>query len=459
VRKLSVLLLGLSLFVSASAADDDKKPLSRIAFGSCAHQDREQPIWEPIVREKPELFLFLGDVIYADTEDMKVMKAKYDKLAKVPGWKKLRETCPVMAMWDDHDMGADDAGAEYPKKKESQQLFLDFFGAAKDDPRRKQEGLYDARIFGPEGKRVQIILMDTRYHRSKLAVDPKIPKGQGKYKASDDPKATFLGEAQWKWLEEQLKKPAEVRLVCSGIQVVAEDHAFEKWMNFPRERAKLYKLIRDTKASGVVFLSGDRHLAELSMMDGGAGYPFFDLTSSGINQGNKRWRPLETNRHRVATMNVGDNYGVVRIDWDKKDPIVGLEIHDDEGDVTIRRKVPLSRLRYSDRKSKADVTGLAAEALEHVDKEWTVEMTVNATGTTRNKAMTFLNSEKDFRSAKNLTIVLDVKALAKELERAKIEDAGKHYAGKKIKVSGTVTLFEDRPQIRVTKLSQIEVVE
>ena len=39
-------------------------------------------------------------------------------------------------------------------------------------------------------------------------------------------------------------------------------------MNFPHERAKLYKLIRDTKAAGVVFLSGDRHLAELSMMEG-----------------------------------------------------------------------------------------------------------------------------------------------------------------------------------------------
>ena len=83
----------------------------------------------------------------------------------------------------------------------------------------------------------------------------------------------MLGEDQWAWLEEQLRTPAEVRLIASSIQVVAEDHGWEKWMNFPHERERLYRLIRETRAEGVVFLSGDRHLAELSMMDGGGGLP------------------------------------------------------------------------------------------------------------------------------------------------------------------------------------------
>ena len=59
-------------------------------------------------------------------------------------------------------------------------------------------------------------------------------------------------------------------------------------MNFPHERERLYKLLRDTRAGGVVLLSGDRHLAELSVTDAGLGYPLFDLTSSGLNQGSPK---------------------------------------------------------------------------------------------------------------------------------------------------------------------------
>jgi alkaline phosphatase D len=166
----------------------------------------------------------------------------------------------VLATWDDHDYGANDAGAEYPKKRESQQVFLDFFGVPKDHPRRKQEGVYNAHVFGPPGKRVQVILLDGRYFRSPLkkGYQPGEPgEGRrGKYSPNTDPDATMLGEAQWRWLAEQLKVPAEVRLIGSGIQVVADEHGSETWGNFPNERRRLFRLIRDSKASGVVLLSG-----------------------------------------------------------------------------------------------------------------------------------------------------------------------------------------------------------
>ena len=94
----------------------------------------------------------------------------------------------------------------------------------------------------------------------------------------------MLGDTQWAWLEQQLIVPARLRIFVSSIQVVAQDHGFEKWMNFPLERERLYKLLKDTKAARVVALSGDRHLAELSMMDAGLGYPLYDLTSSGLTE-------------------------------------------------------------------------------------------------------------------------------------------------------------------------------
>jgi len=125
--------------------------VSRIAFGSCVNQDKPQPIWDAVVDTKPQHFVFLGDNIYADTEDMEVMKAKYALLGKQPGYIKLKATCPIHATWDDHDYGANDGGAEYPKKKESQQVFLDFFEVPKDDPRRTREGVYSSTVFGPTG--------------------------------------------------------------------------------------------------------------------------------------------------------------------------------------------------------------------------------------------------------------------------------------------------------------------
>ena len=228
-------------------------------------------------------------------------------------------------------------------RAESQKAFLDFFGEPPDSPRRKRPGVYDAHVFGPEGKRVQVILLDTRYFRSSpLKRNPKALHNQGPYGPNPDSATTILGEAQWKWLADQLRVPAEIRLIASSIQVVAEEHGWEKWMNFPHERRTLFDLIRETHAEGVILLSGDRHFAELSVADDAdVGYPIYDVTSSGLNQAFKTWRPLEPNRHRVAAMITGDNFGVVAIDWDRPDPRIGLQIRDVEGDIRIQQKIDL----------------------------------------------------------------------------------------------------------------------
>ncbi len=327
-------LLLLALFQTGP-----QEPLRRICLGSCAKEDWPQPIWDPILASKPDLFVFLGDNIYGDTTDMDVLRAKYAKFGALPAFQKLKKTCPLLATWDDHDFGMNDAGGDYPKKVESQKIFLDFWEEPQDSPRRKREGIYDAKVFGPEGRRVQVLLLDTRYHRSRLK------RGEHGYVPNADPGAAMLGDAQWRWLEEQLRTPAELRIVVSSIQVVAEDHPYEKWTNLPKEREKLFELVRSTKAQGVIFVSGDRHLAELSMMDGGIGYPVYDLTASAINRSAKKWRKFEKNRHRVGTLNWGDNFGAIEIDWESKDPRIRLQIRDEEGDIAIQRKISLSTLR------------------------------------------------------------------------------------------------------------------
>jgi alkaline phosphatase D len=252
----------------------------------------------------------------------------------------------------------DDGGREYPKRKESQQLFLDVFGESADSPRRKREGVYDAQIVGPEGKRVQFILLDTRYHRSLLKkVKQAAEEGEGirgPYGPSDDPKATMLGEEQWKWLAEQLRQPAEVRIIASSVQVVADEHGSEKWGNFPKERERLFKVIGESKANGVILISGDRHLSEISRLPAnpkpGTTYPLYDITSSSLNQpsGNftatgTRWKN-EVNRYRVGLEYFETNFGMITIDWKEADPLLRLQVRDEKGNVVLQQRVRLSEL-------------------------------------------------------------------------------------------------------------------
>jgi alkaline phosphatase D len=167
------MLLVLSFAKAAFAEELRPATLQRIAFGSCAEHGDSQAIWEPLAAAKPDLFLFIGDTVYADTEDMEVMKSKYDLLAAEPGYQKLLATCPILATWDDHDYGVNDGDATYPKKAESAEIMLDFFGVPKDSPRRQREGVYGSYRFGPEGRRVQVVLLDTRYFKSPPVSDTR----------------------------------------------------------------------------------------------------------------------------------------------------------------------------------------------------------------------------------------------------------------------------------------------
>lgn len=350
---LSLLLL---IQVSARAAE---APLERLLFGSCAKQDQPQPIWDAIIEAEPQRFVLLGDNIYGDSENMDVLREKYALLGAQPGFKKLRETCPVLATWDDHDYGKNDGGAEYTMRRESQQVFLDFFGAAPDDVRRKRDGVYSATILGPPGKRMQIVLLDARFFRSPLKkTTQKAEPGEGFrgiYAENTDADATVLGAEQWKWLEAELAKPAELRLIGSGVQFVAHENGWETWGNFPKERERMLKLLRDKRVNGVVFLSGDRHLAEISCLSAshadGIGYPLYDVTSSSLNAPSRNLTKAgvrfanELNSYRVGLTFFDVNHGAVLVDWNEADPVVRLQVRDEKGGVVLQQRFPLSRLQ------------------------------------------------------------------------------------------------------------------
>lgn len=308
-------LAAAGLWLGPLAADEGP-PLTRIAFGSCAHQDKPQPLWDAVLDYRPELFLFLGDNVYGDVTSaaMTELAQAYAKAATIEGMVELREAVPVLATWDDHDYGKNDGGAEFPHKEAAKELFLEFWEVPADDPRRTRDGIYRARTFGPNGMRVQIILLDTRWFRAPLlGTDERGAPGKERYLPDPDPAKTMLGEAQWAWLRGQLQQPADVRLIVSSIQVLAEGHGWERWGNLPLERAKLFDLIEATGAGGVIFLSGDRHVGALYQLRSEVPYPLYELTGSGINMTyaqNREPGPL-----RLGAVYGAENFGTVDIDW------------------------------------------------------------------------------------------------------------------------------------------------
>lgn len=288
--------------------------LERIAFGSCLDQNKPQPVWKAVLRARPQLFLMIGDNVYGnvDSAGLQKLAKAYATQAVQPELAEARAALPFLAVWDDHDYGVNDGGARFPQKAGSARLFHEYW-QTKPEP-RDGGGIYYSRIYGPTGRRVQIIMLDTRTYRSDLKPKTADFPHWGKFSPDDDPAKTMLGAAQWAWLEAELSRPAEIRILVSSVQVLAEGHGNERWGNLPRERGRLLRLIEDSKAKGVIVLSGDRHAGAFYKTVTGRSYPLVELTSSSLN------RPLGPMKDTPTPELISDlyhleNFGLISIDW------------------------------------------------------------------------------------------------------------------------------------------------
>lgn len=327
----------------------DVMPVTTLAFGSCAEQDQPQPIWDAVLANRPDRFVFLGDNIYGDTTDMAVLRAKYAQLAQQPGYQRLRAQTQVVATWDDHDYGVNDGGAEYPQKVASKAIFLDFFGEpAASERRLRAGGVYTSYLNGPPGQRVQLILLDTRWDRSPLQrvsaaeYEARKLRFMGPYTATTGADVRMLGEDQWRWLEAELRRPAEVRIIATSVPFLQEGSGWENWSNFPDERQRLIDLIRDNRANGVLFITGDTHRAQFSRWTKDVPYPLWEVNSSGLTRNYGQPVP---DRYRVSDIYGEDNFGRIRIDWGPADPVLSLEIRNVANEVVLQQSIRLSELQ------------------------------------------------------------------------------------------------------------------
>lgn len=288
-----------------------------IAFGSCNDQNRENKLWKEVLKNDPDLWIWGGDNVYSDTEDMKQMQQDYQTLLDNKNYKLLTSSTEVIGTWDDHDYGKNDAGKEYRKRAASQQQFLNFMGVDKDDPRRKRKGVYHSKVYPTSKGTIKVIILDTRYFR-----DP-IKKVNGAYERNET--GTILGDEQWKWLKQELNNStADFTIIMSSIQVLSSQHRFEKWANFPKELIKLEQTLIDTKAKNVILLSGDRHISEFTKANiQGIKYPLIDFTSSGLTHSYRDFS-WEQNDNRVKKVVFTESFGVLHFDFKNKKVVMQM---------------------------------------------------------------------------------------------------------------------------------------
>lgn len=327
------LVIGFLFLIQVTSSLGQNKKLDRIAFGSCNRQDAPQPLWKPILADHPDLWVWMGDNIYGDSPIMDTLRAKYGRQNAHVEYQLLKESTPIIGIWDDHDYGINDGGKNYAQKKASRDLMFDFLSVPLDASERKREGGYAAYTYGEGNQQVKVILLDGRYFRDTLERIDRI------YQIN--PTGQILGDAQWKWLENELKtSTARVNFIVSGIQILPTEHAYEKWANFPQEREKLLNLLSNSGVQNPILLSGDRHIAEImKLVDSRFPKGIYEVTASGLTH---TWSGIaeEKNSLRISELIAKLNYGLASFDWNLNQ--LTLEIKGKEGIVLASQLIPLT---------------------------------------------------------------------------------------------------------------------
>ncbi len=326
---LLVFVLLASCTSTKTVSDSNLAPDFSLAFGSCNKTSLPNLLWDDVLNTKPDVWVWGGDIIYADTEDMTELKRMYADQDEEAGYKKLKSNVEIIGTWDDHDYGLNDGGEEFKAKRESQQEFLDFMDVPADSPRRTQEGVYTSHDYKVKNGSLKVLILDTRYFRTELTPDLETSK---RNKPNTYGEGTVLGETQWKWLEEELKNSeADFNVIVSSIQVLSNEHGFECWGNFPHEVDRLENLIADSKAKGVMILSGDRHISEFSSTKvTGMDYPLIDFTSSGLTHAYRDYSG-EANPFRKGDVIRTESFGLVQFYLQNKSAT--MKIIGDNGEV------------------------------------------------------------------------------------------------------------------------------
>ena len=192
---------------------------------------------------------------------------------------------------------------------------MDFWDIPANDPRWNREGTYLCKDYIIENNKIKVIGLDTRYFRSKLL------GSRTNRQPNNNLKSSILGKSQWSWLANELNDPkTEIFIILSSIQVLATEHGYEKWANFPHERDKLINLLQRKK--NILILSGDRHRGAIYKHN-----KIIEITASSMNKPGSSDNEIDKLMHGRIHKEI--NYGILVI----KEDVLDVQLKNNDGTI------------------------------------------------------------------------------------------------------------------------------
>jgi len=281
-----------------------------------AKEKSSQEVWSSILKHQPDSLILLGDVIYLDYglglfvnkprnwSDEKFANECYERYrlqANVPEFRNvLSSVSDFQSIWDDHDFAWNNSFV-VPKSRKSVPLNTRLISKALREQfvqwargtvidtypaRPTLKSLLSIEDTGIESivdySDARIILLDTRYYRSKLDKNQK--------------SGSLIGIPQREWLLKALTNSEKPCLVCTGTTLRGSKESWDRYEDFA--------WLENNIPNNTIFLSGDIHKNQLKSYDSEAG-KFFDITASGAARPMGRWG--------IPPKDASGNYGVVEI--------------------------------------------------------------------------------------------------------------------------------------------------
>ncbi len=307
-----------------------------IAFGSGARYVPEnEGIWRTMAKKGPLAYLGLGDNVYIDaTERRDVQRLHYYRRMLRKEYREFIAQTAIYAVWDDHDLGANDCAGGPGLKKLWKLPNLNVFKQNWNNPfyshDPKAPGTWHNFTMGD----VEFFMLDGRFYRTDQ-------------KDENDTTNTMLGQEQKRWLLQTLKQStAKFKILCSGTMWhdLADKDGKDSWAGprFRDERNEIFDLINNEKINGIILISGDRHRTEIWKTERPKGYPLYEFLSAKVT--NMHSHP--TRKQAEWSYNEGNFWGALEFDFSEADPTVIFKAINQDSTVVHAFGLKLSELSH-----------------------------------------------------------------------------------------------------------------